>query len=285
MDDMEMVTAIQEGMETLSDKVDNLSTSTQDLKNTLATSIQNVLNVQLKDMKDEHVKQLSKNASELQTNKDAHERHLSELEKKYNEEISKYQTKVETLVTKLKTETQEAVEGSLETATDEIKKVIHENVIELNNATAKVAKSSGKNLLFNFACAIILTVAAICAYVYAQNYRDGTAIAEAKAVEALAAERAKFAKEMEDEKVAMEIEFSNREDKIREEAVESYKKTEQFREEACKEVALNIRYTNTEYYLYKYIRSTDLNEYSELNTFYNSFLKRGWNQYKKSQKK
>ena len=185
----------------------------------------------------------------------------------------------------MKTETQEAVEGSLETATDEIKKVIHENVIELNNATAKVAKSSGKNLLFNFACAIILTVAAICAYVYAQNYRDGTAIAEAKAVEALATERAKFAKEMEDEKVAMEIEFSNREDKIREEAVESYKKTEQFREEACKEVALNIRYTNTEYYLYKYIRSTDLNEYSELNTFYNSFLKRGWNQYKKSQKK
>lgn len=192
---------------------------------------------------------------------------------------------MEKQIAKLKKETQEAVECSLETATDEIKKVIHKNVFELNNATAKVAKSSGKNLLFNFVCAIILTVAAICAYVYAQNYRDGTAIAEAKAVEALAAERAKFAKEMEDERAEMEIEFSDREEEIREEAVESYKKTDKFREDACKEVALNIRYTSTEYYLYKYMRSIDLDEYSELNTFYNSFLNKGWNQYKKSQKK
>lgn len=177
------------------------------------------------------------------------------------------------------------MEGSLETATDEIKKVIHENVIELNNATAKVAKSSGKNLLFNFACAIILTVAAICAYVYAQNYRDGTAIAEAKAVEALAAERAKFAKEMEDEKVAMEIEFSNREDKIREEAVADYKKSTAFREDSCKHVAQTIAKLDTGYYLHKYLRSDDLKEWKDLKKFDDTYLKDSWNQYRESQKK
>ena len=57
-------------------------------------------------------------------------------------------------------------------------------------------KMIGKNLLFSFVASIVLLAAAIGGYLYIQNYRDGTKIAEAKAIEALATEREKLNNEL-----------------------------------------------------------------------------------------
>lgn len=90
---------------------------------------------------------------------------------------------------------------------------------------------------------------------YVQNYRDGTAIAKAKAKEALAAEK--------------------------ENIIQSYKESRRFREDACKEVAANMSYIDTGYYLYKNMRSKDINKYPDLGKFYSSFLKSSYDDYVK----
>lgn len=131
-------------------------------------------------------------------------------------------------------------------------------------------KIIGKNLLFNFICAIVLFVAVSCFYVYIQNYRDGTEIAEAKAVEALAEERAKFEAEMLAERA-----------KIQQEAVADYKKTALYREEACKYVASNIKNLECMNYMYTYIKSADIENYPAVRDFYNNFLKQANDHYRK----
>ena len=69
---------------------------------------------------------------------------------------------------------------------------------------------------------------------YVQNYRDGTAIAKAKAKEALAAEK--------------------------ENIIQSYKESRRFREDACKEVA--NRYGTSKNDLYnQYLNQHTLNYY------------------------
>lgn len=120
-----------------------------------------------------------------------------------------------------------------------------------------------KNLLFSFIASIVLLAAAICGYLFVQNYRDGTKIAQAKAVEALAEERAR----------------------IEQEAVASYKKSDSYREDACKLVASNINKIDCLHYMYIYIKSDDIKAYPEVKSFYNDFLKRGHEQYKRNQKK
>ena len=77
-----------------------------------------------------------------------------------------------------------------------ISEIIDKTSEKFKGVKKAAEKMIGKNLLFNFVCAIVLFVAVNCFHVYIQNYRDGTEIAEAKAVEALAEERAKFESEI-----------------------------------------------------------------------------------------
>lgn len=58
------------------------------------------------------------------------------------------------------------------------------------------------------------------------------------------------------------------------------KASSEFREDACKEVAENINKLNTLHYLNKYIKSSTVNEYPALKTFYKDFIKTGDREFK-----
>lgn len=128
----------------------------------------------------------------------------------------------------------------------------------------------GKNLLLNFVCSLILLCAGIAGCLYIQNYRDGTKIAELKAIEALEKER---------EKIDNELAFKKKQIELN--AISSYKQSDSYREDACKLVASNICKVDYLQYMYTYIKSDDINRYPEVKRFYNDFLKRGHEEYKK----
>lgn len=155
----------------------------------------------------------------------------------------------------------------------------------LKDATKTAERMMGKNLLFNFISSIVLLAAAIGGYLYVQNYRDGTKIAEAKAVEALAEERVKFEAEMKESLRKMNIEIDSKKKQIEQNAIESYKGSDLYREDACKLVASNLSKVDCLHYMYTYIKSDDIKVYPEIKSFYNDFLKRGHEQYKRNQKK
>lgn len=67
----------------------------------------------------------------------------------------------------------------------------------------------------------------------------------------------------------------------KENIIQSYKESRRFREDACKEVAANMSYIDTGYYLYKNMRSKDINKYPDLGKFYSSFLKSSYDDYVK----
>lgn len=145
---------------------------------------------------------------------------------------------------------------------DKIEKIFEANTGNLNIASKNLKKLSLKNIMMNFVCAIILVIASFGGVLYVANYRDGTEIAAAKAEEALVAER----------------------EKIAETAILKYKNSEQFIEDSCKEVAENIIYLKYINYLNKYIKSKDINKYSQLEMFYKSYIKLGVAEYKKLEK-
>lgn len=70
---------------------------------------------------------------------------------------------------------------------------------------------------------------------------------------------------------------------IQKKAIEDYKQTQSFREDACKEVAQSITKLTTLHFLNKYIKSSDIEKY-RLQTFY-EFVKDGDKEYKEKQKK
>lgn len=115
-----------------------------------------------------------------------------------------------------------------------------------------------KNLLLSFAASIVLIAGSIGGLLYVQNYKDGTEIARAKAIETLASER----------------------EKIEVEAVKVYKASDDYREDACKLVAENITKVDCLHYMYVYIRSEDIKKYAPIKSFYNEVLKEANKQYK-----
>lgn len=137
-------------------------------------------------------------------------------------------------------------------------------------ASKLAEKMIGKNLLLNFVCSLILLCAGIAGCLYIQNYRDGTKIAELKAIEALEKER---------EKIDNELAFKKKQIELN--AISSYKQSDSYREDACKLVASNICKVDYLQYMYTYIKSDDINRYPEVKRFYNDFLKRGHEEYKK----
>lgn len=99
-----------------------------------------------------------------------------------------------------------------------ISKIVKTTTTDFRIATKAAERMIGKNILFSFVMSLVLLAAAMGGYLFAQNYRDGTKIAEAKAVEALAEERAKF-----------EAEIKATKKQIEQNAIASYKKSDSYR--------------------------------------------------------
>lgn len=149
-----------------------------------------------------------------------------------------------------------------ESAEESVTEVIQKNIASLDKSAKKLSRISIRNIFGNFFSSIVLVALIIFATIYAYNFRDGTKIAEAKAAEALAEEK----------------------ERIGNEAVEAYKKSSEYGEDACKFVAENISYIECGYYLYKYMRSNDIKKYPQIENFYKNYLKEGYKQYKEKKK-
>lgn len=132
----------------------------------------------------------------------------------------------------------------------------------LDSITKIIKKTLVRNLLGTFLCAIIIVIGSICFLTYSQNYKDGTAIAEAKAVEALNSER----------------------ERIGREAINSYKASNNFIEDSCKSVAENIGTLEYMYFLNSYIPSKQKEKYPAVKKFCNEYLVFGASQYREKKK-
>ena len=162
-----------------------------------------------------------------------------------------------------------------------IKDAINESITDLKTTTKIIKRNIVRNLLSNFIGAIVLVGFACFGVLYIQNYRDGSKIAEAKAMEALAEERSKFEKEMVDAQKNLEAELYVQKTKIENDAILNYKNSEQFIEDSCKNVAENIKKLKYINYLNTYVRKEDIKTYPALKNFYQDFIKEGALEYKK----
>jgi len=141
----------------------------------------------------------------------------------------------------------------LKAAEEKIDSTISKKISALTN---QVKKNNFKELLKTAVVVLVVLLLGSGATLFVLNYRSGTQIAEQKAIQAL----------------------RDRESEIEKRAIADYKASDHFKEDACKVVAENIAYIDTEYFLHKYIRSEDIQKY-RLTDFY-KFIKAGAEQYK-----
>ena len=222
--------------------------SIQNLKSTLPTSIQNVVNQQLQKLLDENKNQMDQNKND------------------YEKEVAQFHKDIAGQVEKLETQTKTYLESEcnsiVSTTKNEMLKAVGQSTKNLDLITKIIKKTLVRNLLGTFLCAIIVVISSICFLTYFQNYKDGTAIAEAKAVEALNSER----------------------ERIGREAINSYKASNQFTEDSCKSVAENIGTLEYMYFLNSYIPSKQKEKYPAVKKFCNEYLVFGASQYREKKK-
>lgn len=257
------------------EELQNLLISIKDMKSILPESIKNVMFEQLKKQQDSQENSLKQNREELQKSKEQHNLQLNEMKSMFVNKIETFQKETEGLLNKLVNENQKdtisANKRLFENAEKQIVDAVESTTSNFKKASKLAERMIGKNLLFNFVCALVLLCVGIAGCLYVQSYRDGTKIAETKAVEALVKEREKLDNELAFKKKQIELN-----------AIASYKHSDSYREDACKLVASNIGRTDCLHYMYIYIKSDDINRYPEVKRFYTDFLKRGHKQYKKN---
>lgn len=134
----------------------------------------------------------------------------------------------------------ERIENSVSTVDDKIETAVNKSSAKLDEAASRLNLFTVKNILLNFVIAIVLTGVSIAAFMYAQNYRDGTKIAEEKAVEALAAERSKLEEEFEIERGKLLEDLVRQRRQIEKDAVAEYKSSNDFVIDGATYVANNI---------------------------------------------
>lgn len=134
---------------------------------------------------------------------------------------------------RLKKENQEVIVDDCKTLFQNAEKTIAGIIVHTTNRFKDASKAAEKivlkNLILNFVCSIVLVAGTIAGYLYVQNYRDGTKIAEAKAVEALEEERTK-----------LENEFDLKKKEIETAAVKAYKNSNDFVIDGATYVANNF---------------------------------------------
>jgi len=171
---------------------------------------------------------------------------------------------------------------------EKINDVFRYNFGSLNKAVKNFKKGRFIDLLWSFASCIILTVFIFLAVNYSFAYIKGINKARSEAIEILEEEREKIKEEaIEEYKLSEQFlkDANGKRADIKKREIEAYKNSDDYLEDACKLVAQNIQYTNCLYYLHKYMQSSTLNEYPKLKRFDDEYLKGGWQQYKNEQKK
>ncbi len=267
------------------EQIQNLLTSIQDMKSILPESIKNVIYPLLKNMEDTHRKTMNESEMELKKKSELYNSQLESLKEACYKKISLCENKAAMILNNLTQTAQKDIPAScnkiVSSAKATIKDTINESITDLKTTTKIIKRNIVKNLLFNFICAIVLVGFACFGVLYIQNYRDGSKIAEAKAMEALAEERSKFEKEMVDAQKNLEAELYVQKTKIENDAILNYKNSEQYIEDSCKNVAENIKKLKYINYLNTYVRKEDIKTYPALKNFYQDFIKEGALEYKK----
>ena len=144
----------------------------------------------------------------------------------------------------------------------DINKKLAGSVSQVLTASQNLEFKSRKNIFYSAGLTLLLLLVAVGGILFVWKWHDGTKIAEMRIEKMLESERADIQKK----------------------AVEDYRNSYQFREDACQEVAENIAKLDTLHYLNKYIKSSTVSEYPALKSFYKDFIKSGDEQYKKSKK-
>lgn len=140
----------------------------------------------------------------------------------------------------------------------DINKKLSGSVSQVLTASQNLEFKSRKNIFYSAGLTLLLLLVAVGGILFVLKWHDGTKIAEMRIEKMLESERADIQKK----------------------AVEDYRNSYQFREDACREVSENISKLDTLHYLNKYIKSSTVNEYPALKTFYKDFIKQGAEQYK-----
>lgn len=143
-----------------------------------------------------------------------------------------------------------------------IDKKLGGTVSKIYTASQNLEFKSRKNIFYSAGLTLLLLLVAVGGILFVWKWHDGTKIAEMRIEKMLEVEK----------------------DVIKKKAVADYKNSNQFREDACKEVAENIQKLNTLHYLNQYIKSSTVNEYPALKTFYKDFIKSGAEEYKSKNK-
>lgn len=144
----------------------------------------------------------------------------------------------------------------------DINKKLSGSVAQVLTASQNLEFKSRKNIFYSAGLTLLLLLVAVGGILFVWKWHDGTKIAEMRIEKMLEAEK----------------------EDIKKKAVADYKASSEFREDACREVAENISKLDTLHYLNKYIKSSTVNDYPALKTFYKDFIKSGDEEYKKYKK-
>lgn len=140
----------------------------------------------------------------------------------------------------------------------DINKKLGVTVSNISTASQNLEFKSRKNIFYSAGLALLFLFVAVGGILFVLKWHDGTKIADMRIEKMLQVEK----------------------EDIKKKAVADYKASSEFREDACKEVAENINKLNTLHYLNKYIKSSTVNEYPALKTFYKDFIKTGDREFK-----
>ena len=236
-------------LEELKTQIAELKSGTQTSKNSNELTL---IFSKLNDFEKQSNENLKKNADKLNENAKSV---YSELSNNANSKLNELKESVK----KTQGELQNQITVVADGVGKDISKKLDRSVAEVFTASQNLDFKSRKNIFYSAGLTLLLLLVAVGGILFVWKWHDGTKIAEMRIERMLEAEK----------------------EDIKKKAVADYKASQEFREDACKEVAENIAQVGTLHYLNKYIKSSTVNEYPALKTFYKDFIKRGEEQYKK----
>lgn len=229
-----------------------LKSSTQTSKNSNELTL---IFSKLNDFEKQSNENLKRNADELSRNARSV---YSELSNNANLKLNELKESVK----KTQGEIQNQITVIADGVGKDINKKLSGSVSQVLTASQNLEFKSQKNIFYSAGLTLLLLLLAVGGILFVWKWHDGTKIAEMRIEKMLEAEK----------------------EDIKKKAVADYKASSEFREDACKEVAENIQKLNTLHYLNKYIKSSTVNEYPALKTFYKDFIKSGDEEYKQASK-
>lgn len=239
-------------LEELKTQIAELKNGTQTSKNSNELTL---IFSKLNDFEKQSNENLKRNADELGRNARSV---YSELSNNANLKLNELKESVK----KTQGEIQNQITVIADGVGKDINKKLSGSVSQVLTASQNLEFKSRRNIFYSAGLTLLLLLLAVGGILFVWKWHDGTKIAEMRIEKMLEAEK----------------------EDIKKKAVADYKASSEFREDACKEVAENIQKLNTLHYLNKYIKSSTVNEYPALKTFYKDFIKSGDEEYQKASK-